>query len=44
MSDALNLLRQFVINKKDFHEEDDKIVFGDSYYPKNIKTTYIIYG
>jgi hypothetical protein len=44
MSDALGLLRSFVKNKKDFHEEDDKIVFGDMYYPKSVKTTYLIYG
>jgi hypothetical protein len=44
MSDALSLLRNFVKNKKEFHEDDDKIIFGDQYYPKNVKTTYLIYG
>lgn len=44
MSDALNLLRTFVKSKKDFHEEDDKIVFCDLFYYKNTKTTYLIYG
>lgn len=44
MSDALSLLRHFVRNKKEFHEDDDKIVFGDVYYPKSVKTTYLIYG
>lgn len=44
MSDALSLLRNFVKNKKEFHEEEDKIVFGDVYYPKHVKTTYLIYG
>lgn len=44
MSDALSLLRNFVKAKRDFHEEDDKIIFGDVYYPKNVKTTYLIYG
>ena len=44
MTDALSLLRNSVKNKREFHEEDDKIVFGDLYYPKNVKTSYIIYG
>lgn len=44
MSDALSLLRDFVKSKKEFHEEDDKILFGDVYYPKNVKTKYLIYG
>lgn len=44
MTDALSLLRNFVKIKKDFQEEDDKIIFGDVYYPKNVKTTYLIYG
>lgn len=44
MSDALSLLRNFVKAKKDFHEEEDKIIFGDVYYPKNVKTNYLIYG
>ncbi len=44
MSDALALLRTFVKGKREFHEEDDKIIFGDVFYYKNIKTTYLIYG
>lgn len=44
MSDALGLLRTFVKSKKDFHEDEDKIIFGDVFYYKNIKTTYLIYG
>ncbi|CAF0724683.1 unnamed protein product [Brachionus calyciflorus] len=44
MSDALSLLRNFVKIKKDFYEEDDKIIFGDVYYQKNVKTNYLIYG
>jgi len=44
MSDALTLLRNFVKSKKDFHEEDDKIIFGDVFFYKNVKTTYLIYG
>lgn len=44
MSDALALLRTYVKTKKDFHEEDDKIIFGDVFYYKNIKTTYLIYS
>ena len=44
MSDALSLLRNFVKNRKEFFEEDDKIVFGDVAYPKNVKTNFLIYG
>lgn len=44
MSDALGMLRTFVKSKKDFHEDEDKIIFGDVFYYKNIKTTYLIYG
>lgn len=44
MSDALTYLRNFVKSKKDFQEEDDKIIFGDIYFLKNVKTTYLIYG
>ena len=44
MSDALTYLRNFVKNNKEFHEEDDKIIFGDVYFNKNVKTTYLIYG
>ena len=44
MSDALSLLRASVKAKRDFHEDDDKIIFGDLYYPKSVKTTYLIYG
>lgn len=44
MSDALALLRTFVKGKRDFHEDEDKIIFGDVFYYKNIKTTYLIYG
>jgi hypothetical protein len=42
--DALSLLRNFIINKKEYQEEDDKIIFGDVFYPKDTKTNYIIYG
>ena len=44
MTDALSLLRNFIQTKKEIHEEDDKIIFGDVFYPKNVKTTYLIYG
>lgn len=44
MSDPLSLLRSFVKNKKEFQIEDDKIVFDDLYYLKNVKTNYLIYG
>jgi parafibromin len=44
MSDALSLLRNSLINHKEFNEEEDKIVFGDVYYPKDTKTNYVIYG
>lgn len=44
MSDALGLLRSFVKSKKDFHEDEEKIIFGEVFYYKNVKTTYLIYG
>lgn len=44
MSDALSLLRNFIINKKDYIQEDDKIIFGDVYYLKDTKTNYLQYG
>jgi len=44
MSDALALLRTFVKGKRVFHKKDDKIIFGDVFYYKNIKTTYLVYG
>jgi hypothetical protein len=44
MSDPLTLLRNFVRDRKEFYEEDDKIIFGDVAYSKNVKTTYLIYG
>ena len=42
--DPLSLLRNFIKNKKEYIEEGDKIIFGDVYYPKDVKTNYIIYG
>lgn len=44
MSDALNTLRNYVKSKKDFTEDDERIIFQDQCYAKNIKTTYVIYG
>jgi parafibromin len=43
MAEALKLLRQYVMEKKEFTEDDDKIIFGDIAYPKEAKTNYMIY-
>jgi len=44
MSDALSILRNYVKNKRDFTEDDERIIFNDQCYPKNVKTNYVIYG
>jgi hypothetical protein len=42
--DALSLLRHFLINKKEYIQDGDKIIFGDVFYPKDTKTNYVIFG
>lgn len=44
MADALSLLRQFTIDHKDYSIENDRFVFNDLAYPKDIKTNYLVYG
>lgn len=44
MADPLSLLRQHNVNKKPIIEEEDRIVFGEYAFPKNVKTNYIEYG
>jgi parafibromin len=44
MADALSLLRQFTIESKEYSIENDRFVFNDLAYPKDIKTNYLVYG
>jgi hypothetical protein len=44
MADALSLLRQFTIENKEYTIENDRFVFNDLAYPKDIKTNYLVYG
>jgi hypothetical protein len=44
MADALSLLRQFTIEKKEYAAENDRFIFNDLAYPKDIKTNYLVYG
>lgn len=44
MADPLSLLRQYNVSKKPILEEDDKVVFGEYAWPKDVKTNYVIYG
>ena len=44
MADALSVLRQYTIEKKEIHERDDQIIFGDFAWPKTAKTNYLIWG
>lgn len=44
MADALTLLRQFTIDNKDYTIENDRFVFNDVAYPKDVKTNYLVYG
>ena len=37
MADALSVLRQFNIEKKEIIDRDDQIIFGDFAWPKNSK-------
>ena len=40
----LSLLRQFTIENKEYTIENDRFVFNDLAYPKDIKTNYLVYG
>ncbi|CAF1152172.1 unnamed protein product [Rotaria sp. Silwood1] len=44
MADALSLLRQFTIENKEYTIENDRFVFNDLAYTKDIKTNYLVYG
>ena len=44
MADALSVLRQFNIEKKEIIDRDDQIIFGDFAWPKTAKTNYLIWG
>ncbi|RZF37527.1 hypothetical protein LSTR_LSTR008565 [Laodelphax striatellus] len=41
MGDPLSLLRHFIINKKEIIERDDKIIFGEFSWPKNVETNFL---
>ncbi|ODN06259.1 Parafibromin [Orchesella cincta] len=44
MADPLSLLRQYTVSGKDIIEKEEKIIFGEFAWPKNVKTNYMIYG
>ncbi|CAF4367061.1 unnamed protein product, partial [Rotaria magnacalcarata] len=44
MADALSLLRQFIIENKEYTTENDRFVFNDLAYMKDVKTNYLVYG
>ena len=44
MADPITLLRQFVVDNKEYHLENDLYVFNDLAYPKDVKTNYLVYG
>ncbi|KAG8319619.1 parafibromin-like isoform X2 [Homalodisca vitripennis] len=44
MSDLLNVLRQYNMNKGDIIESNNLIVFGDLSWDKNVKTNYLMWG
>ncbi|CAM1328613.1 CDC73 (predicted), partial [Pycnogonum litorale] len=44
MADALSLLRQYNVNKKEIVEKDDNILFGEFSWQKTTKTNYLIWG
>jgi hypothetical protein len=44
MADALSVLRQYTIEKKEIQEKDDQIIFCDFAWPKTAKTNYLIWG
>ena len=44
MADALSVLRQYNVEKRDIVERDDQIIFGDFAWPKAAKTNYLIWG
>ena len=44
MADALSVLRQHNIEKREIVERDDQIVLGDFAWPKTARTSYVIWG
>jgi len=44
MADPISLLRQFVTENKEYTLENDRFVFNDLAYPKDVKTNYLVYG
>ncbi|KAK2186474.1 hypothetical protein NP493_199g06037 [Ridgeia piscesae] len=44
MADALTVLRQYNVEKKDIVQRDEQVIFGDFAWPSNTKTNYLIYG
>ncbi|KAI8518518.1 accessory factor associated with RNA polymerase II [Branchiostoma belcheri] len=44
MADALSIVRQYNINKKEIIERDDEVIFGDFSWRKDVKTNYLIWG
>ena len=44
MADPISLLRQFVIDNKEYHLDNELYVFNDLAYPKDVKTNYLVYG
>ncbi|XP_064649629.1 parafibromin-like isoform X2 [Lineus longissimus] len=44
MADVLSVLRQYNIQKKEIHEKDEQVIFGEFAWPKAAKTNYLIWG
>ena len=44
MADALSVLREYNIGKKEYEEQENHIIFGDFSWPKDVKTNYVIWG
>ena len=44
MADALTVIRQYNVEKKDVVQRDEQVIFGDFAWPSNTKTNYLIYG
>ncbi|KAH0504298.1 BUD13-like protein [Microtus ochrogaster] len=45
MADVLSVLRQYNIQKKEIVVKGDEVIFGEFFYwPKNVKTNYVVWG
>ncbi|KAI0215271.1 Parafibromin [Lamellibrachia satsuma] len=44
MADALTVLRQYNVEKRDIVQRDGQVIFGDFAWPSNTKTNYLIFG